>query len=207
MSTFDIDLTGLTGTIDYFKTLPDESARAASMAINQIASRSGMRTIQDEMYAQIQFPRGYLTGDRLGVTQYAKPTSLEAKITARKRATSLARFAAGQPLGSRGHAGVRVAVKAGSSTHLKDAWLVRLNKGASKDEDNYNIGLAVRLKPGQQLENKKSTHTSWLVPNAVALLYGPSVNQVFQDVREDVSGELADQLSAEFFRQLRRLTE
>lgn len=207
MSNVNIDLGDLTGTIDYFRTLPDESARAASMAINRIASRDGMRTVQDAIYDQINFPKGYLTGDRLGVTQYAKPTSLEAKITARKRATSLARFASGQPLGSRMRQGVRVGVKPNSSSHMQNAWLVRLNRGASKDEDNYNIGLAIRVKPGESIENKHSGHTSWLVPNAVALLYGPSVDQIFRQVAGDVSDDIGDQLAAEFFRQLRRLTE
>lgn len=207
MSRLDIDLGDLTGTIDYFRTLPDESARAASMAINQIVSRSGMHTIQDAIYDQINFPRGYLTGDRLRVSQYAKPTKLEAEITARERATSLARFASGQPLGSRGGAGVRVSVKAGGSDHLAKAWLVRLRRGASLDQDNYNVGLAVRVKPGTTIDNKRTTHTSWLVPNAVALLYGPSVAQVFRDVRNDVADEIGDDLVNEYFRQLRRLTE
>jgi hypothetical protein len=45
----------------------------------------------------------------------------------------------------------------------------------------------VRLKPGEQaVMGKKTTHQSWLVPGRVALLYGPSVDQVFRQVADDV---------------------
>ena len=89
---------------------------------------------------------------------------------------------------------------------LKNAWLERLNKGASLTEDNYNVGLAVRLKPGERLLNKRATHKSWLVKDKVALLYGPSVDQVFSSVADDVIPEMGELMSTEFFRQFARLT-
>jgi len=127
-------------------------------------------------------------------------------ILARKRATSLARFAApGTPLGLRKGSSVTVQVKRGSRTVLRNAWLVRLRRGASMSEDNFNVGLAVRLKPGESLGNKKSAHKSWLIPNQVALLYGPSVNQVFDDVAESQGPEILNLVATEFFRQFDRL--
>ena len=40
----------------------------------------------------------------------------------------------------------------------------------------------------------------------VALLYGPSVDQVFRDVSEDIAGPVGNMVATEFFRQLTRFT-
>lgn len=182
---------------NFFKQLPQVAERAAQLAINQVADRSGLKMIRTAILSEIAFPRDYLTGDRLSVTQHATPSNLEAVITARKRPTSLARFASGQALGSRARIGVKVSVKAGTTTTLKKAWLVRLNNG--------NLGLAVRLKPGQSLINKKGDHKSWLVPGKVALLYGPSVDQVFREVSEMSASPISRLVTEEFLRQFTRL--
>jgi hypothetical protein len=203
--TVGVDVFALDDAIDYFTRVPEVSARAARLALNGVAKRGGMRLARDAILDQIAFPKDYLTGDRLAVTQFATEKSLETVISARKRATSLARFAQGQPIGSKAKLGVRVTVGKGNATVLRDAWLVRLRKGASMSEDNYNVGLAVRLKPGERLSNKVSAHKSWLIPNAVALLYGPSVDQVFRDVAGDIAKPVADLVAAEFFRQFDRL--
>ena len=63
----------------------------------------------------------------------------------------------------------------------------------------------MRLKPGQSIDNKTGT-TRWLVPGKVALLYGPSVDQVFRDVSEDIAGPVGNMVATEFFRQLTRFT-
>ena len=138
----------LEGLATYFRTAADAAVPAMRMAINDVATRGGMALIREEMTDQIAFPRGYLTGDRIGVTKRATNASLEAVITGRKRATSLARFTSARTINQKG--GVSVRVSRGRTTYLKQAWLVRLKKGASLDEDNYNIGLAVRLRPGEK---------------------------------------------------------
>lgn len=185
---------------DFFKRLPAEADRAAQLAINTVANRSGLKMARDEILNQIAFPKDYLTGDRLAVKQNAKPGNLEAIIAARYRPTSLARFAPpGTNLGSRAKIGVRVQVKRGTSVTLKQAWLTRLNNG--------NIGLAVRLKPGQTIGNKTSEVRAWLVPGKVALLYGPSVDQVFREVSLKIAAPLGRKVSEEFFRQFTRLTQ
>jgi hypothetical protein len=183
---------------DYIARLPREADKAAQLSINQVASRGALKLARSEILDQINFPKDYLTGDRLRVTKMARPGDLEAVIGARQRATSLARFAdSSTTLGSRARVGVRVRVKRGNSTLLKKAWLVNLRNG--------NIGLAVRLKPGQSIDNKTGA-TRWLVPGKVALLYGPSVDQVFRDVSEDIAGPVGSMVATEFFRQLTRFT-
>lgn len=200
----DVDIAGLDKLVQYFETMPQTSAQAASMAINQIASRGGLKLARESIYDQINFPQGYLEGDRLRVEKFAKPEDLEAVIIGRKRATSLARFAQGAGLGVKG--GVRVAVHKGNEKLMRRAWLVRLRKGASLTQDNYNVGLALRINPGEQIDSKFSAHQAWLVPGRVALLYGPSVDQIFRDVAEDIAPKVGDMVADEFLRQFERIS-
>jgi hypothetical protein len=197
--TTTVESIGLSDAAAFFKALAEVSNKSASIAINQVMGRNGMALIRQRIEDQIAFPKGYLSGDRLGIAKYAKPNDLEGIVRARKRATSLARFASGQPLGK---VGITVRVGNGGATALRAAWLVRLKRGASLSEDNYNVGLAVRIKPGDTISNKMSDHKSWLVPGKVALLYGPSVDQVFRGVADEVALPIADLVAAEFFRQL-----
>jgi hypothetical protein len=184
----------------FVQRLPQQTDKAAQLAINTIATRGGLTLIRRSVLDEIAFPKNYLTDDRLGVTKKASPGDLEAVIAARERPTSLARFAdAGTPLGSRARIGVRVHVKSGNGTvALKQAWLTKLKNG--------NVGLAVRLKPGQELANRYKAVSAWLVPNKVALLYGPSVDQVFRDVSEKTAAPIGRMVTEEFLRQFARLS-
>lgn len=208
--TIDTELIGLEDAQEFFRSTPALFKRAARLAINQVVSRSGMKLLANEMYDQIAFPRNYLKGDRLRVSQYAKESNLEAVIIARKRATSLARFAApGTPLGTTpGMASsVKVSVKNGHSTRLRNAWLIRLRKGKSLTEDQYNVGLAIRVREGDSITGKFSGHQAWLnQEHTVALLYGPSVDQVFRDVADHSGARILDMVGDEFFRQYERLS-
>jgi hypothetical protein len=200
------EIIALQDATEFIGGITQNNAQAAKLAINQILQRGGMSLIQQTMYSQIGFPSNYLSGDRLRVSKFATEKDLEGAILARKRATSLARFAAGgTPVGSRTRLGVRVQVKKGNSTIMKGAWLVRLNKGASLTEDQFNIGLAIRLKPGESVPDKHTTHQSWLIPGVVALLYGPSVDQVFRGVADQVGPKIGELVATEFFRQFARL--
>lgn len=210
---------GLDDMVSFAKAMPETATKAMSLAINQVAQRGGLRMAQDAIYDQIAFPKDYLKGDRLTVSKFSKPNDLEAVIRGRKRATSLARFTSGPIGGGRFTPGggrapaptISVRVKgAGGSNVIRGAWLVRLNKGASLDEDNYNVGLAVRVKKGEGVLGKKTTHKSWLVggpeEGGVALLYGPSVDQVFRDVADEIGEPIANMTAAEFYRQFARLS-
>lgn len=179
----------------YFEALPDVAEQAAALAINQVAERDGLAVIRKDMRAQINFPAGYLEGDRLRVRQKASRGNLEAIIRGRDRATSLARFAAGQNPGNTKGRGVRVTVKSGKTRTLPKAFMLRLK--------NNNLGLAVRLKPGEQLANSQAAVR--LAEN-VYLLYGPSVDQVFRGVAEDRAADLGSMVSRQFLRQFARLT-
>lgn len=205
--TITTEFEGLFGTIELVRNLPKQNAKALRLAINTVTARAGMKMITGKMYNEVGFPTGYLKGDRIGVTQYANESNLEAVITARKRATSLARFAAsGTPIGSKARTGVRVMVKNGHGVTLKNAWLVRLRKGKSLTEDNFNVGLAVRVKQGDSIMSKHSAHQAWLNPqHTVALLYGPSVDQVFSNILDEVGPPILDLVADEYFRQLGRL--
>lgn len=200
-----VEVSALDGLQTYFQTFPDTANQAARLALNSVAKGKGMTLIRRNMMDQINFTRAYLTGDRLGIARYATDSRLEVVIRARDRATSLARFASGSP-GSTAKKGVMVRVKKGRTLLLKRSWLVRLKAGASLSEDNYNVGLAVRLGPGEKITKKKTDHQSWLVKGSVALLYGPSVAQVFDDIRNEVTTPIADLVEAEFLRQLARIS-
>jgi hypothetical protein len=194
---------------EYINRVPSIANQSIRMAINSTASGKGMTLIKKSMLDEVAFPSGYLNGDRLKLTKRATQTNLEATITGRKRATSLARFVTGGAVvaNSKKSGGVQVRVQKGKTTYLKNAFLVKLNKGASFSEDHYNLGLAVRLSAGEALANKRTQHKSWLVPGRVALLYGPSVDQVFAEVADKVAPTIGDLVAAEFHRNFARLSK
>ena len=115
---------GLSDLEKFFQRAPEAATMAARMAINDTATRQGMTLIRKEMMAQVAFPAGYLSGDRLFIAKRATNNNLEAVVLGRKRATSLARFAAGTTVLS-GKGGVQVRIKSGRTTYLKRAFLVR----------------------------------------------------------------------------------
>lgn len=194
--TVAIEVSALGDLTRYFEALPDIAETAAVLAINQVAERDGLTAIRRDMRSQIDFPAGYLEDNkRLRVARKASKGSLEAVIRGRDRATSLARFAKGQNPGNTRGRGVRVTVKPGQTRTLKSAFMVRLNNG--------NIGLAVRLKPGESMKNSQA---SLRLAENVYLLYGPSVDQVFRGVVDERSPDIANMVSKQFLRQFARLT-
>lgn len=186
----------LAETAKFFEQMPEIATKAARMAINDTAERKAVKEFKRDMEQQVNFPAGYLDRpDRFGVTRKATDARLEAVITARDRATSLARFASGQsPISTRGKK-VIVQVKRGRTRVLKKAFLVTLKNG--------NVGLAVRLKPGESLRNSVAAVR---LDNNVYLLYGPSVDQVFRSVAENSLPMLGDAVTKEFYRQFERLS-
>lgn len=188
----------LSEAAQFFRELPDIAERAAAMAINQVVERKSIPDLRSDIESQVAFPSGYLDQEsRFGMTKKASSNSLEAVITARDRPTSLARFAPGQtPASTKGKA-LTVQVKKGRAVTLKKAFLVTLSNG--------NIGLAVRLKQGESLRNKRDTKAVMLGKN-LYLLYGPSVDQVFAAVADSSLPEIATQIETEFYRQVTRMS-
>lgn len=194
---FSILSKGLQNVERYFNALPDIAEKAASLAINDVAERTALPLARQDILGQVAFPADYLKRpDRLGISKKASPKSLSAKITARDRPTSLARFAPAQTPQNTRKTGVRIEVKKGSRKVLKRAFLVNLKNG--------NIGLAVRLKEGEKIDNKRD-EAARLAPN-VYLLYGPSIDQVFRDTAQDIEPQITSQLTKQFLRQFARLT-
>lgn len=184
-------------------TLPKSIATAALRAINRTTERTATEA-RRRIREQVAFPAQYLTGvdgsgrQRLGVTQKARAGNLEAVITGRFRATSLARFVTRGAVGTRG--GVSVQVAPGFARLMRRAFLIRLPAGRGGDiETKANLGVAIRLKPGESIANK---HKAVQMHNGAYLLFGPSVDQVFRTVRGDVTPDTLDYLEAEFSRLL-----
>lgn len=181
--------------VEYFEKFTDNAELAAALAINQVAEREALPSIRKKMTTQVAFPKSYLNNERLGLRRKASRKNLEAVISGRDRPTSLARFANGRtPEEMRGRQ-IRVQVKPGQSRVLKNAFLVRLK--------NNNIGLAVRLKPGDQLRNSDGAVN---LGKNLFLLYGPSVDQVMKDVADQVTPDIGEQVTDQFLRQFARLS-
>ncbi|WP_281686689.1 hypothetical protein [Pseudomonas citronellolis] len=189
----------------YFDELPQVTTEAARLAINDTARGPAISLSREEMYDQVNFPAGYLGSDRLFVAKFAKNNDLEAVVTGRDRPTSLARFATNPTPGQRG---VTVQVHKGHSKMMKKAFIVKLRAGRTMDGQTFNVGLAIRLAPGEKLINKTlpaEVYATSLGPNVV-LLYGPSVDQVFRSVSTEVAPAVADHAVSEFYRQFARLS-
>lgn len=198
------DLRGFIDLESYLDAAPDITNRAVSMAMNDvIGGPRGLGVYKQGIRQQINFPPDYLNSDRFRMDQRATPSDLTASLVARQRPTSLARFATSGQVGARG--GVTVKVKPnGGTKNFKSGFLVRLRAGTSLEDGN--IGLAVRLQPGQVLNKKDQSRMVHLDANVV-LLYGPSIDQVLNtSVAEADTPEVIDNLSDEFFRQFARLS-
>lgn len=201
MSGYDINFKAIDGLVDYVEAFPKAAPMAARIALNDVADGEGLAILRRDVEAQVAFPVGYLNDQRLGVTSRARDSSLSVTISGRQRATSLARFARGQTIAGTRGGGVTVSVHPGKSKRIKRGWLVSLKRG---NADGGNLGLAIRLKPGESLRNKNKVPMTKLDDN-VYLLYGPSVDQVFRDVAVDDAPEILQKVEREFFRQFFRL--
>lgn len=183
--------------------LPKKVLESARIAVND-AARSGYAQAGREIVRQVAFPARYVTGKsgRMQISQFATSANLEARITARARPTSLARFNKGSKrIGQRG--GVRVEVKPGSVQRLPGAFLIKLRAGRG-DGENFNVGVAVRTKNGRPPPGYKPLP----IGKNLWLLYGPSVQQVLYSERTrggvaaQITPDIEKKLEAEFWRQM-----
>lgn len=186
---------GLTA-FDELGAMPDKIKMSAVQALNRTVDRSrtgAARAIRQ----QVNLPAAYLNRpDRLGVTKRATRADLQAVITGRHRPTSLAQFA----LGSRGAGkakggGVDVMVKPGLAVHLPRAFYINLRSGNT--DTLGNLGIAIRLPNGQRPSNAYKPQP---IGDGLWLLYGPSIDQVFDDVAQAMVPDTLDYLEGEFLR-------
>lgn len=203
MTNFAVAIRGVE-TVQEFRDMGRNIGLSLVQAINRTADDS--RTVAARnIQGQINLPRSYLQkgSGRLEVTRRATRSTLEATITARARPTSLAQFATSRVVN---RAGVRVRVQPGQAAYLRRAFLIRLpGRGGQTTETFGNLALAVRLRPGERLDNKIKQVQ---VGKSLQLLYGPSVQQVFLDnsgkgVADDMAPEILRDLETEFLRLVR----
>lgn len=200
-----VSVIDLQSVVDYLESRPQVARKAARMAINDTTKRKAIPTFRKSMTDQVAFPPGYLNEDRFGVRKLATEADLTAVISARFRPTSLARFAQGQSAeGAKRAGGVNVRVNRGGSKFMKGAFFVNLRRGKDTS-DGFNVGLAIRLRPGQTLRGRRKGAAGVQLAPDLYLLYGPSVDQVFNDVSTADSPVVAQQLEREFLRQWVRL--
>ena len=199
----DIDSSQVQDLEHLFEKFPDVARQAMSIALNETARGPALKAAKRNIMAQINFPEGYLD-TRVEFKKPATPYNLEARIVGRDRPTSLARFASvgTPPAGPVGRAstvarGVNVTVKRGAPRRIPQGFLVHLR--------NSNIGLAIRLKPGETVRGVQRFNPVRLFPN-VYLLYGPSVDQVLTDVGDQITEEVTSDIATEFNRQFARLS-
>lgn len=198
---FALVIEGLESLAD-FEKLPAEILRSARIAVNDAATR-GRTRMAKEVLSQIALPASYVapSAGRLHVSKKASNSDLESIISARSRATSLARFAKGSSKG-----GVRVAVRPGATRTIPGAFLIKLRAGSASTDTKSNLGLAVRTKDGLP---PPSAYKPKKLGNNLWLLYGPSVAQSLiaargdSGIAHDLTPDIQDMLEAEFLRQMR----
>lgn len=207
----DIETHGLKDFDRLLQRMGGNVVTAARQSVNEaavFARRVGSREIRD----QINFKAGYLDGRgnanaRLAVTRQARDADLEAVVTGRDRPTSLARFRVGAFIprgrGARKRA-VRVRVSAsGGPKTIRDAFYIRLRQGAAAvTDDQYNEGIAIRLKPGERISNKRAMSS---IGGGLYVLYGPSVGQVYRTVAPRTVDAVGLRMQDRFTHNLQRL--
>lgn len=199
---------GLDNFSEYLRQYGPKATEAAQYAVNDAADFARRLGVV-EIRKQVNLKARYLTGGgnqkaRLAVTRRARSSDLEAIVTGRDRPTSLARYSPSAKTVGRRRTPIRVKVSAsGAGGTFKNAFFMRLPRGsAAVTEENSNLGLAVRLKPGERVRNKRE-----MVPfgGGLYLLYGPSVGQVYRSVSVDTLDRVNDQLQDRFAHQINRL--
>tara|TARA_R110002072_G_scaffold298960_2_gene473711 strand:+ start:475 stop:1071 length:597 start_codon:yes stop_codon:yes gene_type:complete len=193
-----ITYSGLRNYESLLERAPEVTRQAAVLALNRGAKRARTEGSR-EIRKQVNLTRGYVD-ERLVVKQFASKSNLFAVISGRVQATSLRRFGAKQSLRKGKSAGVIVGVKRGRRVKMKRAFFIKLKGGGV---DSFNTGIAVRLRDGEAIEGKKKPFDK--SGSGLYLLYGPSVDQVWGSVKDDIFPSITEEMNAEFNRQFARL--
>lgn len=201
----NVSIEGLDVFLESIKKAPEAADEAAVLSLNTIARRAHAASSR-EIRKQVNFTAGYLgaaDGDgNLRVSKFARHGRPEAIITGRRRPTSLATFAVGSLQRGR-PVKVKVSTARGGRT-IRGAFPIRLRQGAELTDTAFNRGLAIRLKPGETIRNKRVQVKA--LRGGIYLLYGPSVDQIFRSVSAQVAEDFTEPLQLEFLRQFNRLS-
>jgi hypothetical protein len=192
--------------LDQLERFPREASKAAKLAINDTLDH-GRTMAKRQIMSEVNLPASYLDGKssegrRLATRKVVRlGQEISGSIIGRRRPTSLYRYEARQlyaPAQKGGRKKQGVSVKVDRTTkRIPKAFIMNLKGG--------NHGVAIRLPKGQK-PNRRWNGKPLYKNNTqnVYLLYGPSVNQVFDDVAEEIRPELNTYLGREFQRQLSR---
>lgn len=199
---FDLDLDPLRAWGRQIEQLGEKGDRAAARALNagaQFAVREGARDIASELNLTQQYVK---SGARLGVSGRASAGNLEAKVTGRDRPTSLARFSSSAQAFGRQKLSPTVSVARGSpGRRIPGSFFMRLRKGNSGELGN--VGLAVRVKPGESVPGKRVQPKA--SKSGLAMLYGPSVGQAFRSAAPRAAGPTSDKVVQSLLREFDRM--
>jgi hypothetical protein len=200
---FSIALDSVTGRLSQdMKHFAKEAKVAGRIALNYGADRKAAPLMRQSVTDQVNLSKAYVKG-RIGVSQRATNENLEARVTARTRATSLARFSIGASAVGQGP--VTVQVKRGQSRKIRGGFLIRLRVG---NQELGNVGLAIRLGVGEDVVGKKFTAraiSGEQGKSRLYLLYGPSVQQLALSAAVGALDEVGDGMIAEYDRQIARI--
>ena len=188
-----LDERGLDLAVEFVGKLEGRHRTAAVRAANDSAKRA--RTVfRRRIREEIAFPPGYLERDDRLRIDFATRAKLEARVYARGRATSLARFVRGRPV--RGQP-VQVQVKPGSTRTIGRGFVINLR--------NNNRGLAIRLRPGEEVRGRRVKRIESGRLRGLALLYGPSVYQaLLSEMNQGILPQEEDNLLRYFEREFDR---
>ena len=203
---FEIEARGLDEAAAYTRGLGSKIARALVYSVND-AALFGRRLTSREIRNRLNFKVKDLTGGdtpKLRISKYAKEADVEAIVSGQDRPTSLASFRVGQATFGRGRRPPRVKVgRGGGNEQMDRAFYVRLRRGAAAvTAENSNIGLAIRLRPGEQVSNKTNTVK---FGGGLTLLYGPSVGQAMRTLLPEEIDEIGAYQVDRFVHHLQRL--
>lgn len=178
---------------------PGKAIEAARIALNggakRLASESS-KAIRESLAfnaRELYSPANPL-GGKIAV-RLASNKTLEARVTGSDRPTLLSRFATN--LATR-RANPRVRVNPGRTKELERGFFLRFPNGT--------IGLAIRLKPGERIVNRRLGNAYPLKGSPGAfVLFGPSVEQALGRAAPDKLDDVEAFVNAEFDRQFVRL--
>lgn len=167
--------------------------QAAAYALNDTALFA-RRLSSVQIRKELNLAAGYIS-QRLAIRKHAGPEDLEAIVRAEDRPTSLATFSNSPRRFGRQRLSPRVKVSAGGSNKpMRGAFFLRLS--------GNNVGIAVRLKPGERVRNKRQMSGT---SSGLYLLYGPSVGQAFGSVAEKNLSQISDYAEVRVAHHLERL--
>lgn len=185
-------VTGMNEALAMLRSVDAESRSALSKAINAVADETHDLAVQKIM-SQVALSASYVKS-RLYISQRASVDDPTAVISGRVRSTQLRRYQGKQLYvrakmpGKKRLAGTSVKVKAGGATKvLKHAWVMKLKYGDIDAKMGRTHGIVQRTGSGR---------------NDYRVLYGPSVDQVWNDVKDDVRPLIEPRLAVEFLKQL-----